>query len=59
MQVGRLRQKLADYYRTEGIDDPIVVDLPKGGFHVVFEPRKAAFEQVVVTEEPPARLAAT
>ncbi len=55
MQVGRLRQKLADYYRTEGIDDPIVVDLPKGGFHVVFEPRKAAFEQVVVTEEPPPR----
>ena len=47
MQVGRLRQKLAEYYRTEGVDDPIVVDLPKGGFRVVFEePRKPAFEQV-------------
>jgi hypothetical protein len=46
MQVGRLRQKLTEYYRTEGADDPIVVDLPKGGFRVVFEPRKAAFEQV-------------
>ena len=57
MQVGRLRQKLTEYYRTEGIDDPIVVDLPKGGFRVVFEPRKAAFEQVPladpVTEEIP------
>jgi hypothetical protein len=59
MQVARLRQKLAEYYRTEGVDDPIVVDLPKGGFRVVFEPRKAAFEQVplpdTVMEEIPAR----
>jgi hypothetical protein len=59
MQVGRLRQKLAEYYRTEGVDDPIVVDLPKGGFQVVFEPRKAAFEQVALprlpVEETPAR----
>src|SRR5580692_9720309 len=46
MQVGRLRQKLTEYYRTEGVDDPIVVDLPKGGFRVLFEPRKTAFEQV-------------
>jgi hypothetical protein len=42
MHVGRLRQKLAEYYRTEGVDDPIVVDLPKGGFKVVFEPRAEA-----------------
>jgi hypothetical protein len=39
MHVGRLRQKLAEYYRLEGIDDPVVVDLPKGGFKVTFEPR--------------------
>jgi hypothetical protein len=39
MHVGRLRQKLAEYYRTEGIDDPVLVDLPKGGFKVTFEPR--------------------
>jgi hypothetical protein len=50
MQVGRLRQKLAEYYRTEGVDDPIFVELPKGGFHVVFEPRKEAFEQVPIPE---------
>jgi hypothetical protein len=52
MQVGRLRQKLAEYYRLEGIDDPIVVDLPKGGFTVVFEPRKVPFEQAPVAEVP-------
>lgn len=39
MHVGRLRQKLAEYYRTEGPDDPVIVDLPKGGFRVTFDPR--------------------
>src|SRR5215467_11681935 len=39
MHVGRLRQKLAEYYRTEGLDDPVIVDLPKGGFALTFEPR--------------------
>jgi hypothetical protein len=53
MQVGRLRQKLAEYYRTEGVDDPIIIDLPKGGFRVVFETRKAVAEPVVI-EEPAA-----
>src|SRR5262245_9143549 len=42
MHVGRLRQKLAEYYRTEGADDPIVLELPKGGFRVTFEPRTIA-----------------
>src|SRR3984957_19013963 len=40
MHTARLRQKLAEYYRTEGIDDPIVIDLPKGGFKITFEPRQ-------------------
>src|SRR5215467_549059 len=39
MHVGRLRQKLAEYYRTEGTDDPVIVDLPKGGFALTFETR--------------------
>lgn len=37
IQVGRLRQKLADYYRTEGVDDPVVVDIPKGRFKLRYE----------------------
>ena len=44
MHVGRLRQKLAEYYRTEGADDPIIVDLPKGGFALTFVARPAAPE---------------
>lgn len=42
MHVARLRQKLADYYRIEGVNDPILVDLPKGGFKVTFLPRSPA-----------------
>jgi hypothetical protein len=39
MHTARLRQKLSEYYRTEGVDDPVIVDLPKGGFKLAFEPR--------------------
>ena len=39
IQVGRLRQKLADYYRCEGLDDPILIDVPKGRFKLKYEYR--------------------
>jgi len=39
MHVGRLRQKLAEYYRSDGAGDPIILDLPKGGFAVTFDMR--------------------
>ena len=42
MHVARLRQKLAEYYRTEGVDDLVIVDVPKGGFRVTFETREIA-----------------
>jgi hypothetical protein len=32
IQMGRLRQKLAEYYRGEGKDDPLIVELPRGRF---------------------------
>jgi len=37
IQVGRLRLKLAEYYRTEGKDDRWIVDLPKGRFKLICE----------------------
>jgi hypothetical protein len=46
MHVARLRQKLAEYYRTEGVGDPVIVDVPKGGFKVTFELREIAPEPV-------------
>jgi hypothetical protein len=42
MHVGRLRQKLTEYYRTEGQDDPVIVDLPKGAFTLTFALRPVA-----------------
>jgi hypothetical protein len=39
IQVGRLRQKLADYYRSEGKQDTVVIDLPKGRFRLTCEQR--------------------
>src|SRR6185503_4607384 len=39
IQMGRLRQRLAEYYRSTGKDDPILIDLPKGRFRLTFEQR--------------------
>jgi hypothetical protein len=52
MHVSRLRQKLAEYYRTEGADDPIVVDLPKGGFSLNFSPRPASAAGTMIAASP-------
>lgn len=43
MHLVRLRQKLAEYYSTEGAAEPIIVDIPKGGFKVRFELRAVSF----------------
>jgi hypothetical protein len=40
VQVGRLRSKLAEYYGANGMDDPIVVDLPKGSYAISFHHRE-------------------
>jgi hypothetical protein len=39
VQAGRLRVKLAEYYATEGVDDPIIVELPKGSYVLSFRTR--------------------
>ena len=55
MHVGRLRQKLAEHYRTEGADDPIIVDLPKGAFALTFAPRPVAEVDAPAPVSPAAR----
>jgi hypothetical protein len=39
VQAGRLRVKLHEYYAQEGLDDPLVVELPKGSYSLTFQPR--------------------
>src|SRR5208337_3231917 len=39
VEAGRLRLKLAEYYASEGAADPILVKIPKGSYHLIFEAR--------------------
>src|SRR5947209_18579519 len=39
VQAGRLRVKLSEYYAHEGVDDPILVEIPKGSYTLTFQPR--------------------
>jgi hypothetical protein len=41
VQTGRLRAKLAEYYSTEGSDDEVVIEIPKGSYLLTFHVRKA------------------
>ena len=41
VQAGRLRSKLAEYYASEGIDDELLVELPKGSYMLSFHHRSA------------------
>ncbi len=44
IQVGRLRQKLAEYYRLEGSGDSFQVEVPKGSFNLRCEKRRQTAE---------------
>jgi hypothetical protein len=50
----RLRQKLAEYYQTEGRNDPIEIAVPKGSYRPVFTPRHEAVAPAVVAASKPA-----
>jgi hypothetical protein len=41
VQVGRLRTKLAEYYASEGCEDPILVEIPKGTYALTFHHRSS------------------
>jgi TolB-like protein len=41
-EAGRLRSRLSEYYSVEGKDDPLIIELPKGGYVPVFRGRVTA-----------------
>ena len=41
VQAGNLRKRLENYYLTDGINDPIIIDIPKGGYSAVFSKRES------------------
>ncbi|MGB2671143.1 MAG: helix-turn-helix domain-containing protein [Candidatus Acidiferrum sp.] len=42
VQAGRLRSKLSEYYGSDGLEDPIVVELPKGTYVLSFHHRNSS-----------------
>ncbi len=47
VQAGRLRSKIAEYYATEGAEDPILVELPKGTYALTFHPATLSSKNLV------------
>ncbi len=47
VQAKRLRQKLEEYYASQGANDPVIVTIPKGSYHLVFETRGAEVRRPV------------
>jgi len=45
VQAGRLRVKLTEYYTHDGIDDPILVEIPKGSYALTFHLRSPRLSQ--------------
>jgi len=41
VQAGRLRSKLTEFYSSDGLEDPVVVELPKGTYVLSFHHRNA------------------
>jgi hypothetical protein len=54
VQAGRLRTKLAEYYGSEGAEDSLLVEMPKGNYHLTFHPRShgAARNHADASHEP-------
>jgi hypothetical protein len=50
VQIGRLRSKLAAYYHSDGAQDAILVDIPKGRYVVSFQRRILALEAALDPE---------
>ncbi len=42
VQAGRLRSKLTEFYSSDGLEDPLVVELPKGTYVLSFHHRNAS-----------------
>lgn len=51
-----LRQRLERYFAGEGRDEPVVLEIPKGGYYPVFRPRNTPAALETVAAVPPSRL---
>jgi hypothetical protein len=42
VEAGRLRSRLLEYYSGEGQADPLLIEIPRGGYRAVIRPNKPA-----------------
>jgi TolB-like protein len=54
IEAGRLRRALQHYYLTAGRADPVVIDMPKGGYHPSFSLRPVDPAGPLAADLPPA-----
>jgi TolB-like protein len=52
IEASQLRRRLERYYLTQGVNDPVIIDLPKGGYVPVFR-ASAGFDLAADTNTPP------
>lgn len=52
VNVTRLRAKLIEYYNGAGAEDPILVELPKGSYNIVFQSRPVEAAPPAMTRSP-------
>src|SRR5262245_18193111 len=52
VEAGRVRSKLKEYYETEGRQDPVVIEFPKGSYVPVFKLRDAVSPEETQTQVP-------
>jgi hypothetical protein len=52
-QASRLRQRLDRYFDEEGIDEPVRIVIPRGGYVPLFEPRPSSKENPSILETIP------
>jgi hypothetical protein len=50
-EAAKLRGRLTEYYAGEGASDPVIIELPKGGYTPVFREREAALEIAAIASE--------
>ena len=55
VQAGRLRSKLTEYYGSDGHEDPIVIELPKGTYALSFHHRNSGAAKSLSLHEAPAK----
>src|ERR1700679_1542323 len=53
VEASRLRSRLREYYDTAGTEDPIFIDIPKGGYGARFVSRRAVAASHAAIEDPP------